>query len=156
MSAPELPGYYFGNELLLPSSFHTHVPNHPCTDSTKKRYFKIETRGRPGATWTPASVKRRKVADQEAALALEQSKGRIKRAKVLSDPITGGFLAREYGMLQEDVQASRFATGLVEKGVIPLADAYWGSSFNINAMCITAEDTHTGLGVGYACEFTPS
>jgi hypothetical protein len=142
----------------LPSSFYRPMLLiFLYADPDKKRYFKIESGGTGrGAIWTSDSVKRRKIATEEAAAALEQAKNRIVRAKVLNTPMAGCFLAREHGVPRQDFQAACFATGLVDKGVMPLAGARWGGhGFNINALCITAEDRRTGLGVGFACELGP-
>ena len=71
-------------------------------DPQKKRYFKIEANKTAprNAPWSADSVKRRKIESHEADLArkrVEQTKGRVKRARVLAEPLSGGFLLRETG-----------------------------------------------------------
>ncbi|KAI0137342.1 hypothetical protein BJ170DRAFT_590277 [Xylariales sp. AK1849] len=148
-----LPGFYF--------------------DPKKNRYFKIESSKTAPTESAHSSdnVKKRKLEDAEAALQLSRmrlNKGRIKRAQVLSEPLMGGFWAREMGgfspedfayssrpyhsvVKTKETQMASFAKGLVEKGCLPFADARCGgASKAVKHMCITLEDAWTGLGVGFA------
>ncbi|ORY64057.1 uncharacterized protein BCR38DRAFT_205761 [Pseudomassariella vexata] len=131
----DIPGYYY--------------------DPEKKRYFKVEnSKTAPAAsTWSTDKVKRRKLEDEEAAAALQRmklNKDRIRRSQVLQEPLVGGFLAREFGSVEVDVRPSAFARELLEKGSMPLADSRWCSTGNVKHLCVTSEDTHSGLGVAFA------
>ncbi|KAI0013305.1 hypothetical protein F4779DRAFT_445861 [Xylariaceae sp. FL0662B] len=132
---PQIPGYFY--------------------DAEKNRYFKVEnSRTAPSnAAWSSDNVKRRKLEDEEAAAAnrrMNLNKHRIVRAKAMSEPLTGGFLAREFGELRLDVPAACFARGLVEKGKLPLSDARWNSNTNIKHMYVAGTDHKTGICTAYA------
>ncbi|KAH9908068.1 hypothetical protein F4778DRAFT_460709 [Xylariomycetidae sp. FL2044] len=106
--APELPGYYF--------------------DTEAGRYFKIEnSRTAPSsAAWSSDNVKRRKREDKEAEAALRRmrfSKNRIRRSKMLAEPLMGGFLRREYGLADPGLPATCFARGLLNKGEVSMESA---------------------------------
>ncbi|KAI0518422.1 hypothetical protein F5B22DRAFT_599122 [Xylaria bambusicola] len=127
-------------------------------DSEKRRYFKVEnSKTAPAnAVWSSDTVKRRKLREQETVAAVRHSnlaKSRIKRARVLHDPLTGGFFAREYGAVKDDMQAACFADGLRHKGALQLLPlAAWNDrrdSF-ISRMLITGYDYKTGLCNLYA------
>ncbi|KAK8025690.1 hypothetical protein PG990_003513 [Apiospora arundinis] len=131
----EIPGYFY--------------------DEEKKRYFKVEnSRTAPTtSSWSSDNVKKRRLESQEAAAILQRlslEKGRLKRSRLMNDPLIGGVYAREFGLLRRDVQQASYAKGMVEKGMVPLADARWRSSTNIQQLCVIGADTKTGLGVAYA------
>lgn len=130
-------------------------------DAEKKRYFKIEgNQTAPNkSAWSADNVKKRKLDDQKAEEALRRlnlNKNRIKPAQLLNNPLTGGFLIREYGCIQQDMARGIFANGLVEKGSVPFKDARWSPSQNITDMCIVGEDPWTDLGFAYVCKFDGS
>ncbi|KAI8955875.1 plasma-membrane proton-e [Xylaria longipes] len=119
-------------------------------DPGKKRYFKVEnSRTAPtNAAWSSNNVKRRKLRDDDAATALRHlnlSKSRIRRARVLREPLTGGFFAREYGAMKDDMQAACFVEGLRNKGCIPV-----GEGMQVNHMCVAGADHKTGMYTVYA------
>ncbi|KAK8094480.1 hypothetical protein PG997_001165 [Apiospora hydei] len=131
----EIPGYFY--------------------DEEKKRYFKVESSRTAPTTssWSSDNVKKRRLESQEAAAVLRRlslDKGRLKRSRLMNDALTGGVYAREYGLVRRDVQEAGYAKGIVEKGMIPLADARWRSSTNVRQLCVIGADTKTGLGVAYA------
>ncbi|KAK8130162.1 hypothetical protein PG999_002542 [Apiospora kogelbergensis] len=131
----EIPGYFY--------------------DEEKKRYFKVENSRTAPATssWSSDNVKKRRLESQEAAAVLQRlslDKGRLKRSRLMNDPLIGGIYAREYGRVRRDVQPASYAKGIVEKGMVPLADARWRSSTSIQQLCVIGADTKTGLGVAYA------
>ncbi|KAI0601833.1 hypothetical protein F4775DRAFT_539417 [Biscogniauxia sp. FL1348] len=133
--AANIPGYYY--------------------DPEKRRYFKIEnSRTAPSnAAWSSENVKKRRLEDEAAAAALQRmnlAKNRIARSKALSEPLMGGFFAREYGDVGRDVPAACFAEGMLEKGQMLLGDARWGKGSNVRRMYISGQDTKTGLGTAYA------
>ncbi|KAI1506574.1 hypothetical protein F5X99DRAFT_8807 [Biscogniauxia marginata] len=133
--AANIPGYYY--------------------DPERRRYFKIEdSKTAPStAAWSSENVKKRRLEDETATAALRRmnlTKNRIARSKVLSEPLIGGFFAREYGDADRDVPAVCFARGLLEKGQLPLADARWRTSSNVGHMYISGQDTKTGLCTAYA------
>ncbi|KAI2641946.1 hypothetical protein GGS21DRAFT_500477 [Xylaria nigripes] len=128
----DIPGYYY--------------------DRDKRRYFKIEnSRTAPAnAAWSARNVKRQKLQDEDAAATqrhLQLCSSRIKRAKVLSDPLTGGFFAREYGAMKSDMQATCFVQGLKNKGTVPLL---MGRGLEITDMYIGGQDRRTGLCAAYS------
>ncbi|KAI0198704.1 hypothetical protein F4808DRAFT_434827 [Astrocystis sublimbata] len=128
----EIPGYYY--------------------DAERKRYFKIEnSKTAPSsAAWSSGNVRRRKLGDEEAASAqrhLNLAKSRISRSKLLCDPPTGGFFAREYGAHKHDMQTSCFVDGLRNKGRIPI---YHDQTSQVQHMCVASSDNETGLCVLYA------
>ncbi|KAK8039163.1 hypothetical protein PG993_007574 [Apiospora rasikravindrae] len=125
------------------------------TDEEKKRYFKVESSRTAPTTssWSSDNVKKRRLESQEAAAVLQRlslEKGRLKRSRLMNDALIGGVYAREYGLVRRDVQEAGYAKGIVEKGIIPLADARWRSSTNVRQLCVIGADTKTGLGVAYA------
>ncbi|KAK8086952.1 hypothetical protein PG994_001926 [Apiospora phragmitis] len=100
----EIPGYFY--------------------DEEKKRYFKVESSRTAPTTsyWSSDNVKKRRLESQEAAAALQRlglEKGRLKRSRLMSDPLIGGVYTREYGLVRRDVQEAGYAKGIVEKGMIP-------------------------------------
>lgn len=128
-----------------------------ASDPEKKRYFKIEgSHTAPTeSAWSADTVKKRKLEDQKTEVVLRRlnlNKPRIKRSKVLAGPLTGGFLAREYGSLQDDIVPSIIAAGIVGKGGIPFIDARWSASQNMTSMCIVGEEPWTNLAFGYFCK----
>lgn len=93
-------------------------------------------------------MKRRKVDDENAATALRHlnlAKSRIKRARVLHEPLTGGFFAREYGAMEDDMQAACFVDGLRNKGSIPISPG-----MQVKRMCVTGSDYKTGMSTVFA------
>ncbi|CAJ2511531.1 Uu.00g071560.m01.CDS01 [Anthostomella pinea] len=134
--APEIPGYFY--------------------DSGKRRYFKVENSKTAPATaaWSADNVKKRRLEDEEAAAAIQRmtlQKHRIRRSKVLSEPLMGGFFDRERNQAGSDnVPAASFAKGMLEKGQLPLADARWRSSSNLKHMYIGAMDHKTILCTAHA------
>ncbi|KAI0449821.1 hypothetical protein F5B21DRAFT_508811 [Xylaria acuta] len=125
-------------------------------DPEKKRYFKVEnSKTAPtNAAWSSSNVKRRKLRDEDAATALRHlsiAKNRIKRARVLHEPLTGGFFAREYGAAKDDMQTACFAEGLRNKGCISLCHpGVDGDGWPAKHMCVAAADYKTGLCPVYA------
>ncbi|KAI1364216.1 hypothetical protein F5Y08DRAFT_218136 [Xylaria arbuscula] len=127
-------------------------------DSEKRRYFKVEqSKTAPAnAAWSSDSVKRRKLHDEATAVALRHlslAKNRIRQARVLHDPLTGGFLAREYGAHEDDMQAACFASGLIHKGCMPLKMGGIGPHANSETarrMLVVGYDYKTGLCNAYA------
>ncbi len=127
-------------------------------DEEKKKYFKIEKSNTApsGAAWSSDNVKKRRLEDEEAVKAIRHmtlDKCRITRASIFDHPITGGFLDREFGRLRPDVVQASFAQGLVDKGKLPLKDARWTSTSNVNHMYIDGQDRNTDMCVAFASEF---
>ncbi|KAM0277401.1 hypothetical protein ACHAQH_005841 [Verticillium albo-atrum] len=96
-----LPGYYY--------------------DEVKKKYFKIEkSHSAPAsAAWSAANVKRRKIETQHAAAKharAEKTKRNVKRARVLREPLLGGFLDRQLGIGALDADLSAAA---VKRSISP-------------------------------------
>ncbi|KAI1751173.1 hypothetical protein F4782DRAFT_506067 [Xylaria castorea] len=119
-------------------------------DPEKKRYFKVEnSKTAPtNSAWSSNNVKRRKLRDEDAATALRHlnlAKSRIRRARVLHEPLTGGFFAREYGAIKDDMQAACFVDGLRNKGCIPI-----GQGMQVKRMCVAGSDHKTGMCTVYA------
>ncbi|KAI0549561.1 hypothetical protein F4679DRAFT_546790 [Xylaria curta] len=131
----DIPGYYY--------------------DAEKKRYFKVEnSKTAPtNAAWSSNSVKRRKLDDENAATALRHlnlAKSRIKRARVLHEPLTGGFFTREYGAMKDDMQAACFVDGLRYKGGISI------SKTQVKRMRVMGADYKTGMCIVYAATVDPN
>ncbi|KAI1117417.1 hypothetical protein F5Y14DRAFT_402524 [Nemania sp. NC0429] len=123
-------------------------------DPEKQRYFKIENNktAPTDAAWSSGNVKRRKLRDADAATALRHAtlaKGRIRRARVLHEPLTGGFFAREYGAARADMHAACFAEGLRNKGCIPMRLPGWPGQ-PITSMYVSGHDYRTGMCTVYA------
>ncbi|GAW22110.1 hypothetical protein ANO14919_116450 [Xylariales sp. No.14919] len=125
-------------------------------DPEKQRYFKVENgkTAPTNAAWSSTNVKRRKLRDEDAATALQHlnlAKSRIRRARVLHEPLTGGFFAREYGAAKDDMRGSCFAEGLTNKGCILLAQLGVGSPVTqVKRMFIGGHDYKTGMCTVYA------
>lgn len=105
------------------------------------------------SAYSSDNVKRRRLESQEAAAVLQRlslEKGRLKPSHLMNDALIGGVYAREYGIVRRDVQQASYTKGIVEKGALPLADARWRSSTNIQQLCVIGADNKTGLGVAYA------
>ncbi|KAI1353297.1 hypothetical protein F5Y01DRAFT_277530 [Xylaria sp. FL0043] len=125
-------------------------------DAVKRRYFKVEnSKTAPtNAAWASDSVKRRKLHDEDAAAALQHlniAKARIRRARVLHEPLTGGFFAREYGAMEDDMQAACFVEGLKHKGCIPLlGPGAHDQTMQVKHMFIAGHDRKTGMCNVYA------
>ncbi|KAI0862553.1 hypothetical protein F4860DRAFT_472379 [Xylaria cubensis] len=123
-------------------------------DAEKKRYFKVEnSKTAPtSAAWSSHNVKRRKLRDEDAATALRHlnlAKSRIKRARVLHEPLTGGFFAREYGAMKDDMQAACYVDGLRNKGCIPMG-------LPVKRICVVGSDYKTGISAVYAATVSDS
>ncbi|EDN96721.1 hypothetical protein SS1G_01647 [Sclerotinia sclerotiorum 1980 UF-70] len=105
--APELPGYYY--------------------DSEKKKYFKIQANAPSSSAYSSQDVKRRKIDDENnkaQSLKVQRNVGRIKRARILEAPISGGFLSREFGQpCLDTVAASSYAQNLIKTG----DTGHWGA-----------------------------
>ncbi|KAI0536885.1 hypothetical protein GGR58DRAFT_473648 [Xylaria digitata] len=120
-------------------------------DPEKRRYFKVEnSRTAPtDAAWSSHNVKRRKLRDEDAATALQHlnlTKSRIRRARVLYEPLTGGFFAREYGSMKDDMQAACFVDGLRSKGCVSLTQPGMdGIVGQVKHMFIDGDDYKTGM-----------
>lgn len=144
-------------------------------DEEKGKYFKIEkTQSAPqNAAWSAESVKRRKVKHREAeavAARQERLKRHIVRSAVLRDPLLGGFLEAELGVVKRerkirsgggggssfgvnDVPAAAWAKGLTDKGDVPFVPSFATGRFpNIPCFWVSGHDDKTGLGVAYASE----
>ncbi|KAJ5009428.1 hypothetical protein K4K57_008835 [Colletotrichum sp. SAR 10_99] len=142
-------------------------------DEEKGKYFKIEkTQSAPqNAAWSAESVKRRKVKHREAeavAARQERLKRHIVRSAVLRDPLLGGFLEAELGVVKRerkirsgggggssfgvnDVPAAAWARGLTDKGDVPFVPSFATGRFpNIPCFWVSGHDDKTGLGVAYA------
>ncbi|KAK3315280.1 hypothetical protein B0H66DRAFT_564947 [Apodospora peruviana] len=145
MNRLEIPGYYY--------------------DEDKKKYFKIEaSRTAPiSAAWSASSVKRRQLETHEAEARrkrLARDAGRIRRARILHEPLAGGcFLRREIGQQQkqayspslEDARRESWAQGLRNKGDIRLwPDLGDAAGAGVTLMYIGGQDERSGLGVCYA------
>lgn len=102
-------------------------------DPDKKKYFKVESSGTApaAAAWSAENVKRRKLAD-EAEVAAQGRRAlaetQTRRANILGQPLTGGFLARELGLRTTDVASESLARDFVSRGKVPLSDPRWSSS----------------------------
>lgn len=91
-------------------------------DKEKKKYFKIQSSGAapPSSAYSQQDIKKRKLNDAKAesrALTIARERGRVKRSKILSEPLAGGLLARENGQDGLDT-AQVLAGGLVSQGYI--------------------------------------
>ncbi|ESZ96223.1 hypothetical protein SBOR_3381 [Sclerotinia borealis F-4128] len=87
--APQLPGYFY--------------------DSEKRKYFKIQANVPSSSAYSSQDVKRRKLDDadkQAQSLRVQRNVGRIKRARILKDPIAGGFLSVGFGQSGLDAIAT--------------------------------------------------
>ncbi|KAI0438511.1 hypothetical protein F4803DRAFT_554953 [Xylaria telfairii] len=126
------------------------IPGH-YYDAEKKRYFKVEnSKTAPtNAAWASNNVKRRKLHEEDTATALRHldlAKNRITRARVLHEPLTGGFFAREYGAMKDDMQAACFVDGLTNKGTISLSHPGAEThGWQVKRMCVAGDDHKTGL-----------
>ena len=91
-------------------------------DKEKKKYFKIQSSGAapPSSAYSQQDVKKRKLNDQKAesrATAVARERGRIKRSKILLEPLAGGLLERENG--QDGLDTAQILAGeLVSQGYI--------------------------------------
>jgi hypothetical protein len=91
-------------------------------DRGKNKYFKIQASSTAPASsaYSSQDVKRRKLQDERSeavAFGIAQQRGRIQRARILQEPVMGGFLAREQGHLRLDA-SQIFAAGLYEHGSV--------------------------------------
>ncbi|KAI1149377.1 hypothetical protein F4825DRAFT_430709 [Nemania diffusa] len=121
-------------------------------DPGKGRYFKVESSktAPTDAAWSSDNVKRQKIRDDDTAAAvryLNIAKSRVRRARVLHDPLTGGFFAREYGAARDDMQAACFAEGLQNKGCISLRSENDG--VHVTQMYVSEGDYKTGMCTVY-------
>ncbi|GAP87953.1 putative myocyte-specific enhancer factor 2d [Rosellinia necatrix] len=127
-------------------------------DTEKRRYFKVEnSKTAPSsAAWSSDNVKRRKLRDDDATAALRHAdlaKDRIRRARALREPLTGGFFAREHGAVDGDMQAACFVEGLNRKGCIQLLPLRRdGSGMRVECMYIGGYDGGTGMCTAYAAQ----
>jgi hypothetical protein len=92
------------------------------TDKEKKKYFKIQTSSAAPASsaYSSQDVKRRKTRCERAearALSIARQRGRMKRSKIMAEPLAGGLLTRENGQHGLDT-AQILAGGLVPQGYI--------------------------------------
>ncbi|KAI8630901.1 hypothetical protein F5Y19DRAFT_38786 [Xylariaceae sp. FL1651] len=139
------------------ASMNCNIPGY-YYDSEKGRYFKVEnSRTAPtSANWSSDNVKRRKLREEDNAVTLRYlnlAKSRIKRARVLNEPLTGGFFAREYGAMKSDMQTACFAEGLRHKGYVslsPLPTEREGLGQQIKHMYVDGQDYRTGMCTVYA------
>ncbi|KAJ6781877.1 hypothetical protein PWT90_08033 [Aphanocladium album] len=144
--APEIPGYYF--------------------DPVKKKYFNIEKShtAPPSAAWSSDEVKRRRVDDAAAESARRRARllrNHIQRCGALqSDVVARARLLREVGekrtggsnvAVVEDLTATAWAGGLVDKGSIPFVPSFARARYaNMPCLYVGGDDVKTGLGVAYA------
>lgn len=103
MGVRSIPGYYCSSPLLL----HGRLADVFIVDKEKNKYFKIKPNGGAPANtaYSSQDVKKRKVREVRAAareLAVARQQGRIKRSKLLAEPLCGGLLARENGQVKLD------------------------------------------------------
>ncbi|KAH7370751.1 hypothetical protein BKA65DRAFT_23918 [Rhexocercosporidium sp. MPI-PUGE-AT-0058] len=93
-------------------------------DQEKKKYFKIQasSAGPASTAYSSQDVKRRKLRDEKAAEAArdkERRNRRIQQSNVLTQPLVGGALQREYG--NDGFEPARIlAGGLVRQGHVLL------------------------------------
>lgn len=124
-------------------------------DQEKKRYFKITGSGHAGsasAAYNADNVKKRKIEEQKAERARkrqEKTKDLIKRASVLRNPITGGRLVREFGVVDRELPVESWTAGLRDKGGISF-DMRRNDRHIIKHMIVNGDDTRSGMGVVYA------
>ncbi|KAI0402169.1 hypothetical protein F4802DRAFT_387072 [Xylaria palmicola] len=124
-------------------------------DAEKKRYFKVEksSTAPANAAWASTSVKRRKLRDADAAAALRHlhlARSRVRRARVLHEPLTGGFFAREHGAMADDMPAASFVEGLRNKGRVPLLRPGIDAQGQVRRMYVDGRDERTGMCTVYA------
>jgi hypothetical protein len=108
--------------------------------------------------WSADNVKRRKLEDDEAAEAIRRmtlDKNRLVRAKVLRQPLMGGFLDREYGITSPETVSASFVGGILQKGTIPLAHARWSSNTNIKHMYIDDRGGTVDVCTALASKLSP-
>ncbi|KAI1343992.1 hypothetical protein F5Y15DRAFT_368721 [Xylariaceae sp. FL0016] len=128
---PDIPGYYF--------------------DPVTGRYYKIEKSGTApaNAAWSADNVKKRRLQDKKSAAAVHRrnlTKKRVTRSEALKNPLIAGFLDRHIGHARPDLPAAAFASGMLEKGQMPLLDTRWSSrSATVKHMYIGGQDLKTGL-----------
>jgi hypothetical protein len=92
-------------------------------DKEKKKYFKVQPAGAapPSSAYSRQDIKKRRFDDAKAAseaLAKARERHRVKRSKLLSQPLIGGLLVREYGQDDGLDSAQILAGGLVSQGYI--------------------------------------
>ncbi|KAG4442239.1 hypothetical protein IFR05_002288 [Cadophora sp. M221] len=89
-------------------------------DQEKKKYFKVQpsSAGPASSAYSSQDVKRRKLRDEHGAKAARdqaRQKHRIQHSKLLTEPLIGGVLQREYG--NDGLEPARIlAGGLVRQG----------------------------------------
>ncbi|TPX11032.1 uncharacterized protein E0L32_008069 [Thyridium curvatum] len=147
-SLPDIPGYYYEEQNWK--------------DEEKKKYFKIEKShtAPSSAAWSSSNVKRRKHDDAQAAAAIKKLRiqaARVKRARVLQEPLTGGFLNRMFSATDPyEVSYVAFAQGLRDKGRLNYPDEPASADDvepNLNCLYVNGSDEKTGLGVAYVAEW---
>ncbi|KAI1760881.1 hypothetical protein GGR53DRAFT_59127 [Hypoxylon sp. FL1150] len=124
-------------------------------DEKKRRYFKVEKGGTAptDAAWSADNVKKRKLEDAASVDALRKlnlNKNRIVRSRAANQALMGGFFARECGDMDRDQPTAAFAHGLVERGMIPLADPAWRSNTNVKHMFVAGKGHKNDLCTAYA------
>jgi hypothetical protein len=93
---------------------------HTLLDQDKKKYFKIQpsSAGPASSVYSSQDVKRRKLRDEKEAKAARdhaREKLRIQQSKLLTEPLIGGALQREYG--NDGLEPAKIlAGGLVRQG----------------------------------------
>ncbi|ESA43640.1 hypothetical protein NCU01679 [Neurospora crassa OR74A] len=144
----ELPGFYF--------------------DPEKGKYFKIEdNKTAPTTRYTSNDVKRRRLLEEKKRVEEEKEKRllafprKLKRAKILEDPLLGGFLEREttqhrpvvHNGGDDDTVIKSWARGLTDKGKVDLWPDLIQNGImigTISHLWVGGSDSRTGLGVTYA------
>lgn len=92
---------------------------------------------------------------KEARRRLKMREGRIRRSDLLSSqPLTGGRLIREFGVVDYELPIRSWAGGLRERGEISFSHGAHGverqTSPNLPCFYVDGSDHKSGLGVAYA------
>lgn len=153
---------HLGQGISLESISLTEEQN--WKDEEKKKYFKIEKShtAPSSAAWSSSNVKRRKHDDAQAAAAIKKLRiqaARVKRARVLQEPLTGGFLNRMFRAVDPyEVSYAAFAQGLRDKGRLNYPGEPASADDvepNLSCLYVNGSDEKTGLGVAYVGMIKP-
>lgn len=100
------------------------------------------------AAYNADNVKKRKFEERMAFASRkrnEKLRNQIKRASLFGNPLSGGRLLREFGVLDLELPAREWTRGLREKGDIPLTLNPRDAS--IPSMLVNGDDRWSGMGV---------
>lgn len=132
-------------------------------DEEKKRYFKIDTHhtARPDAEWAAGNVNKRKakkVEAQQKRKREEKLKWCLKRSSLLSDPLTGGRLLREFGVVDPEMPVESWTAGLRQRGEVSFLPGQERDPDAPGISCLLVEggDEAAGVGMVYAGVFLPA